>query len=396
MRKQMMPTYSPPADMIVSHGRGVYLYTEDGREFMDFVSGIAVNCFGHAHPALVEALETQAKKVWHTSNMFRIPEAERLAQQLVDHSFGDNVFFANSGAEAVEACVKAARKYHHESGQPQRQRIIAFESAFHGRTVMTVAVTGNKAHMQGFFNGDLDCDHVPFEDLDALQATVSDKTAAIILEPVQGEGGVRPFSASFVKAVRQLCDDHGILLIFDEVQCGIGRTGKLFAYETLGVEPDLMALAKGLGGGFPIGACIATEKVGQYMKFGSHGTTFGGNPLACAVGNKVLELVLAPDLLPHVNAAAKHFQSELDRLVQEFPAVFSGWSGKGLMLGLTCVPENTQLLTLARENGLLVAKSGGNKIRFLPALNVSIAEIGKAVAKLRLCCHAVLSQQQTR
>lgn len=389
MREQMMPTYSPPADMVVSHGRGVYLYTEDGREFMDFVSGIAVNCFGHANPELVATVEEQAKKIWHTSNMFRIPAAEQLAQLLVDNSFGDHVFFANSGAEAVEAAIKTARRYHHDNGQPERKRIIGFESAFHGRTVMTVAVTGNPAHMAGFFSGDLECDHVPFNDIDALKAAVTEKTAAIILEPVQGEGGVRPFSAEFVKAVRKLCDDTGTLLIFDEVQCGIGRTGKLFAYETLGVEPDLMSLAKGLGGGFPIGACVATAKAGGCMTFGTHGTTFGGNPLASAVGKKVIEMVLKPGLLDHVNQMAEHFQQGLQKLCDTYPTVFSSWSGKGLMLGLACVPENTKLLVLAREHGLLVAKSGGNKIRFLPALNVTQDEIEKALGILEACCQKV-------
>ena len=386
MREQMMPTYSPPNNMVVSHGRGVYLYTEDGREFLDFVSGIAVNCFGHAHPELVKTLEEQAAKCWHTSNMFRIPEAERLAQRLVDNSFGDHVFFANSGTEAIEACIKTARRYHHEKGQPERKRIVAFDSAFHGRSTLAVAVTGNAAHMKGFFNGDLDCDHVPFEDLDALKAIVSDKTAAIILEPIQGEGGVRPFSTEFVKAVRELCDSTGTLLIFDEVQCGIGRSGKLFTYETMGVTPDIMALAKGLGGGFPIGACIASHKVSQYMTFGSHGTTFGGNPLAAAVANKVLDLILAPGLLEHVNDMASYFQNHLDSLCNDFPKIFTGWSGKGLMLGIACIPENSILLGLARDNGLLVAKSGGNKIRFLPPLNVTRAEIDKAVAIMRSCC----------
>lgn len=389
MREQMMPTYAPPEHMEVSHGRGVYLTTTDGKEYMDFVSGIAVNCFGHANPELIEALETQAKRLWHTSNMFRIPEAEHLAQTLVDNSFGDYVFFANSGAEAVEACIKAARRYHHDNGQPQRKRIIGFESAFHGRTIMTVAVTGNPAHMKGFFNCNLDCDHVPFEDFDALKAKVNDKTAAIILEPVQGEGGVRPFSAEFVKKVRQLCDETGTVLIFDEVQCGIGRTGTLFAYEHLGVEPDLMSLAKGLGGGFPIGACIATKKVGGCMTFGTHGTTFGGNPLAAAVGSKVLEMILRPNALEHVNTVAGFFQRQLQILCDDYPQVFTDWSGKGLMLGLTCVPENTVLLAAARDNGLLVAKSGGNKIRFLPALNVTEEEIEKAIAILRKCCENI-------
>jgi len=389
MRQQMMPTYSPPENMVVSHGKGIYLYTQDGREYMDFVSGIAVNCFGHAHPELVAALEEQAGKLWHTSNMFRIPEAERLAQRLVDLSFGDHVFFANSGAEAVEAAVKAARRYHHDHGHTERKRIVAFESAFHGRTMMAIAVTGNKSHMEGFFTGDLECDHVPFEDLDALKAMVTDKTAAIILEPIQGEGGVRPFSMEFVKAVRKLCDDTGTLLIFDEVQCGIGRTGKMFAYENLGVEPDIMTLAKGLGGGFPIGACICRSKIGNSMKFGTHGTTFGGNPLATAVANKVLDLVLAPGLLDHVNNTALYFQRQLQQLCQDFPKIFTGWSGSGLMLGLACIPENTVILVAAREHGLLVAKSGGNKIRFLPPLNVTTAEIDKAIEKLRLCCQEI-------
>lgn len=390
MRSQMMPTYSPPENMEVSHGEGIYLYTADGQKYIDCVSGIAVNCFGHANPELVKVLKKQAERLWHVSNMFRVPEAEKLAQTLVDHSFGDHVFFANSGGEAVEAAVKAARRYHHCKGHPERKRIVAFESCFHGRTTMTVAVTGNKAHMEGFFNGDLDCDHVPFEDMNALKAVVSkEKTAAIILEPVQGEGGVRPFTNEFIKAVRELCDETGTLLIFDEVQCGVGRTGTLFAYEQTGVTPDLMSLAKGLGGGFPIGACIATQEVGQHMTFGTHGTTFGGNPMACAVGQKVLDMILAPGFLDGLKSVAAYFQGKLDDLCKDFPQVFSGWSGKGLMLGLACVPENTQLLTLARDHGLLVAKSGGNKIRFLPPLNMSTDEVDQVVATLRDCCAKV-------
>jgi len=382
MRDEMMPTYAPPENMVVTSGKGPFLYTEEGREYLDFVSGIAVNCFGHAHPELTAALHKQAQALWHTSNMFRIPQAERLATRLAQHSFGDRVFFANSGAEAVEAAIKTARRYHYECGEPDRQRIITFASAFHGRTIATVAAGKNEVHMKGFFRGDLDFDQVPFEDINALEAMISDQTAAVLLEPIQGEGGVRAFSDEFLKEVRDLCDAKGVLLIFDEVQCGIGRSGELFTYQTTGVEPDIMSLAKGLGGGFPIGACISTEEVGSKMIFGTHGTTFGGNPMACAVANKVLDLVLADNRLAQIRTIAAYFQDELRKLASSHPKVFGELSGKGLMLGLSCRGPNTDVLVAAREHGLLIAKSGGNKVRFLPPLNIEPEHVDRAITVL--------------
>ena len=392
MREEMMPTYAPPEHMVVTHGKGSYLFTAAGKKYLDFVSGIAVNAFGHANPELAQVLSDQASKLWHTSNMFRIPQAEALAKKITDNSFGERVFFANSGAEAVEAAIKTARYYHHSKGQPERKRIIGFESAFHGRTIATVAAARNKAHMTGFFNGDLDFDQVPFEDLQAIENTITTQTAAILLEPVQGEGGVRAFSNEFLKKLRTLCNDKGILLIFDEVQCGVGRTGKLFAYQTTDTTPDIMSLAKGLGGGFPIGACVTTAEVGDTMHFGTHGTTFGGNPLACAVGGKVIDMVLAPGQLEHIQSMTQVLWHELKTLGGEFPKIFGEVTGKGLMVGMVCIPENTQLLVAARDRGLLIAKSGGNKIRFLPPLNVSAPEIKEATTILKHCAQYLIQE----
>jgi len=381
MRAALMPTFAPATEMVVVRGKGPFLYTQTGQKYLDFVSGVAVNCFGHAHPGLTQVLHEQAQTLWHSSNMFRVPQAERLAKRLVKHSFGDRVFFANTGAEAIETAIKAARLYHFESNN-QRQRIITFSNAFHGRTLATIAAGQNPAHMQGFMRGDFGFDQIPFEDIHALQAAVSEHTCAILLEPIQGEGGVRVFSKQFLRAVRALCDATGVLLIFDEIQCGIGRSGKLFAYQTTGVAPDIMAIAKGLGGGFPISACITREPIGVKMGLGSHGSTFGGNPLACAVANKVLDLVLAEQLLTGVLRHGEYFQTQLSGLATAHPAIFGASSGKGLMIGLTCNIPNTDVINCARANGLLIGISGNNQVRLLPPLNIEKIHIDTAIAIL--------------
>jgi|TARA_B110000914_G_scaffold221968_1_gene234656 acetylornithine/N-succinyldiaminopimelate aminotransferase len=382
-RAALWPNYKPPAELVFTHGIGSELFSEDGTSYLDFLSGIAVTSFGHAHPHLVNALSEQATKLWHTSNVFRIPAAERLAQRLVESSFADGVYFANSGTEAVEAGLKSIRAYQAVNKHPERYRIIGFEASFHGRTMASLAAAGNPAHMKNFVHGDYGFDQAQWDDIESVKSCIDENTAGIIIEPVQGEGGIRPASKEFLKALRELCDDHGLLLMFDEVQCGIGRSGKLFAHENYSLEPDVMAIAKGLGGGFPVGACLASEAVSSTMQLGSHGSTFGGNQLAMAVADAVLDLVLEPSLLKDVNNKAKFLVTELEALTKKYPQSISSVHGLGLMLGLKCVGENTKLLLKLREHGLLVGKSGDNMIRLLPPLNVSQIELERALDIIR-------------
>ena len=356
-RKALWPNYSPPAELVFTHGVGSELFSESGEAYLDFLSGIAVTSFGHSHPHLNEALKQQADKVWHVSNLFRIPEAEVLATRLVQESFADNVFFANSGAEAVEAGLKAIRGYHAARGDNKRTRIIGFSDSFHGRTMATVAAAGNKSHMQNFVPGDQGFDHVEGGNLEALKNVISDSTAGIILEPVQGEGGIRPVTQKFLASIRELCDEHGVLLMFDEVQCGIGRTGHLFAHQHYGINPDVMALAKGLGGGFPIGACLTTEEVGSSMVVGTHGSTFGGNPLATAVGNAVMDLLLEDGTLENVIEKGKYLSGELERLKIEHNDLLDSVHGLGLMIGVKCKMPCADLALSLRDNYLLVGQS---------------------------------------
>ena len=381
-RAALWPNYSPPLDLVFSHGSGSELFTEEGVAYLDFLSGIAVTSFGHAHPHLVAALTEQTNKLWHLSNVFRIPAAEELARRLVANSFADSLFFANSGTEAVEAGLKAMRGYHAAQGNTQRTRIIGFNDSFHGRSMAALAAAGNQAHMQNFIPGDYGFDHAPWEDLAALEAAISPETAGIILEPVQGEGGIRPINKDFLLAVRRLCDEQGLLLMFDEVQCGVGRSGHLFAHEYFDVFPDVMALAKGLGGGFPIGVCLATKAVADPMIVGTHGSTFGGNPLAATVGNAVLDLLLEKNLLDEVKAKGQYLQQALEGLVAKHPEKIISVHGLGLMLGLKCVVPCADLLVALRENQLLVGKSGSNMIRLLPPLNISREHIEKAISIL--------------
>lgn len=374
----LMATYSPP-DILFDHGKGAYLFTNDGDKYLDFISGIAVTGFGHSHPYLVKTLQDQAAKYWHTSNMFRVQAGEILAERLVKHSFADRVFFGNSGAEAVEAGLKMMRRYHFDRGDEKRNRIIGMHNSFHGRTLATIAAAGNPAHTKGFFEGDLGFDHVAFGDIEALKNAITDQTAGVILEPVQGEGGVLPAPDSYLKAVRKLCDQHGILLMVDEIQCGMGRTGKLFAHEWAGIKPDILASAKGLGGGFPVGACLATEKASACMVVGTHGSTFGGNPLAMAVGNAVLDLMLEDGFLASVIKHSETLWSGLEDIQKLYPEKVTAVQGKGLMLGLKCTIPNAELIGKLRENHLLAGRAGTDILRLLPPLNLTDVHIDEAL-----------------
>jgi len=382
-RGALWPNYSPPKDIVFTHGIGSELFDENNQPYLDFLSGIAVTTFGHAHPHLVAALEQQSHKLWHLSNVFRVPEGEKLATRLAANSFANNVFFANSGTEAVEAGIKAIRGYQASIGQKQRTRVIGFTESFHGRTLGALAVAGNASHMQGFIPSDYGFDHVAWGDMEALNGAITDETAGIVLETIQGEGGIRPVTEQLLKQIRALCDEKGLVLMFDEVQCGVGRTGKLFAYEHFGVNPDVMALAKGLGGGFPVGACLTTAKVGNAMVVGSHGSTFGGGPMAMAVGNAVLDLLLEPGQLDEIARKGELLQSELRKLTEEFPALIESVHGIGLMIGLKCVIPNTDLLTKLRDHHMVVGKSGSNMIRLLPPVNISDEHILKGVSILK-------------
>ena len=387
----LMPTYAR-AELAFDRGEGAYLYTAEGERYLDFMAGIAVCALGHAHPHLVAALQGQAAKLWHTSNVFRIPGGEKLADRLVANSFAERVFFCNSGAEALEACIKLTRKYHDDSGHPDRWRIITCNGAFHGRTLTTISAAGNPAHLQGFAPEVPGFDHVAFNNLNELRNAITDETAAILVEPVQGEGGVRAGNLEYLQGLRQVCDEYGLLLIFDEVQCGMGRSGKLFAHEWAGVTPDVMALAKGLGGGFPIGACLATEAASIGMTPGAHGTTFGGNPLAMACGNAVLDVMLEEGFLEGVDATARKLWDELEALVARHPSVLEGVRGAGLMLGLKCKAENRLLMARLREQKMLVVGASDNVLRLLPPLIIGEAEIGEAIGKLDAACAAVAAE----
>jgi acetylornithine/N-succinyldiaminopimelate aminotransferase len=380
-----MPTY-PRVDLAFERGEGAWLIATDGERYLDFTSGVAVNALGHSHPKIVEAVAEQAKKLIHVSNLYRIPEGERLAERLCEASFADTVFFANSGAEALECTIKMARKYHSANGAPERYRIVTFEGAFHGRTLATLAAGGQKKHLDGFGPVMDGFDQVPFADLDAVKRAIGPSTAAILIEPVQGEGGVRVVPLSFLRALRKLCDDRGLLLMFDEVQTGIGRTGDLWAYERTGVVPDIMALAKALGGGFPIGACLATAEAAKGMTAGSHGSTFGGNPLAMAAGNTVLDVVLAPGFLDRVRRNALLLKQRLAELKDRHAAVISEVRGEGLLIGLRAVISNGELVDALRAEKLLTVAAGDNVVRLLPPLIVSPAEIADAVERIDRAC----------
>jgi acetylornithine/N-succinyldiaminopimelate aminotransferase len=377
----LLPVYAR-ADLAFERGEGAYLIGTDGRRYLDFASGIAVTALGHAHPHLVAALKSQAEKLWHVSNLFRIPDGEKLADRLAQASFADRVFFTNSGAEALECGIKMCRKWQDDFGDPKRYRIIATEGAFHGRTMATIAAGGQEKHLKGFAPTVEGFDHVAYGNLNELRAAIGPETAAVLVEPVQGEGGMRAASVEYLKGLRQVCDEYGLLLFFDEVQCGMGRTGRLFAHEWAGVTPDIVATAKGIGGGFPVGACLATEKVAAAMTPGSHGSTFGGNPLAMAVGNAVLDVLLADGFLAHVEAMGALLQKRLAAVIAKYPKLFEELRGKGLMLGLKCRVPNADLQNRLREAGLLTVGAGDNVLRFLPPLIVEERQIDEALAIL--------------
>ncbi|GEL40688.1 acetylornithine aminotransferase [Methylorubrum extorquens] len=381
MTSALLPTYAR-APIAFERGEGAWLVAEDGDRYLDFGAGIAVNALGHAHPHLVEALTTQAQKLWHTSNLFQIPEGERLGQRLVDATFADVAFFANSGAEANEAAIKMARKYHAAGGHPERYRIITFEGAFHGRTLATIAAGGQQKYIEGFGPKVEGFDQVPVGDFDALEAVIGPETAALMIEPIQGEGGLRVIPGETLRRLRALCEAHGLLLIMDEVQTGVGRTGKFFAHEWSGVTPDIMSAAKGIGGGFPLGVCLATAEAARGMTAGTHGTTFGGNPLAMAVGNAVLDVVLGDGFLAHVERMDLLLTQKLAGLIDRHPHIFAELRGQGLMRGLKLNLPNTAFTAAARARHLLVIPAGDNVVRLLPPLIVGETEVDEAVARL--------------
>jgi len=381
MISPVLPTYNR-ADLAFVSGEGSWLLAENGRRYLDLGAGIAVNALGHAHPALVETLTEQAKKLWHVSNLYRIPEQERLAAMLVEKTFADTVFFTNSGTEAAELAIKMARKYWSAKGDPERIQIIAFEGAFHGRSTGAIAAAGSEKLTKGFGPLMPGFTQLAWGDHDALRAAVTDRTAAVIIEPIQGEGGIRTLPDACLKGLRDLCDETGALLIFDEVQCGMGRTGKLFAHEWAGVTPDIMMVAKGIGGGFPLGAVLATETAAAGMVAGTHGSTYGGNPLGCALGAKVVEIVSEDAFLDAVRAKGAQFRQGLEGLVASHPAVFEAVRGEGLILGLKCVKPNTDVVKAAYAQDLLTVPAADNVIRLLPALNIPEADIDEALARL--------------
>ncbi|MCJ2032461.1 aspartate aminotransferase family protein [Methylobacterium sp. J-043] len=381
MTSALLPTYAR-APIAFERGEGAWLVAEDGDRYLDFGAGIAVNALGHAHPHLVEALTAQAQKLWHTSNLFQIPQGERLGRRLVDATFADVAFFANSGAEANEAAIKMARKYHAAGGHPERYRIVTFEGAFHGRTLATIAAGGQQKYIEGFGPKVEGFDQVPVGDFAALEAVIGPETAALMIEPIQGEGGLRVIASETLRRLRALCEAHGLLLIMDEVQTGVGRTGKFFAHEWSGVTPDIMSAAKGIGGGFPLGVCLATAEAARGMTAGTHGTTFGGNPLAMAVGNAVLDVVLGEGFLAHVERIDLLLTQKLAGLIDRHPHVFAELRGQGLMRGLKLNLPNTEFTAAARARHLLVIPAGDNVVRLLPPLIVGETEVDEAVARL--------------
>jgi acetylornithine/N-succinyldiaminopimelate aminotransferase len=386
----LLPVFAR-ADLAFERGEGVWLFATNGERYLDFTSGVAVNALGHAHPYLVAALQEQATKLWHMSNLFKSPDGERLAARLCEQSFADFVFFANSGAEAMECAIKVTRRHHAAKGHPERYRIITFEGAFHGRTLATLAATGSAKYLEGFGPPLDGFDQVPHGDLDAVKKALGPHTAGILIEPIQGEGGVRSAPPAFFRALRELCDENGLLLVFDEVQTGMGRAGDLFAHRRLGVTPDVMALAKALGGGFPIGACLATADAAAGMTPGSHGSTFGGNPLAVAAANAVLDVMLEPGFFEHVQQMSLLLKQKLAAVVDRHPQVLSDIRGEGLLIGVKAVVPSGDLVAALREQHLLTVGAGENVVRFLPPLIVTADEIEDSVNRLERACAALVS-----
>jgi acetylornithine/N-succinyldiaminopimelate aminotransferase len=390
-----MPTFAR-VHLAFERGEGVWLVATDGERYLDFTSGVAVNALGHAHPHLVAALTEQAAKLWHVSNLYEIPEAERVAARLCEASFADVVFFCNSGAEAVECAIKTARKYQAVNGNPERYRIITYEGAFHGRTLATLAAGGQKKYLEGFGPVVEGFDQVPFADLEATKKAIGSETAAIMIEPLMGEGGLRVMAPSFLRALRELCDQHGLLLVFDEVQTGMGRTGELFAYQRAGVAPDIMALAKALGGGFPVGACLATREAAKGMTAGTHGSTFGGNPLAMSAANATLDVMLAPGFFEHVQRISILFRQRLAELKDRYPSVIAEVRGEGLLIGVRAVVPAAELVDATRAEKMITLGAGDNVVRLLPPLIISEAELAEGVTRLeRACARIARAHAQT-
>ncbi len=385
MISSLMPTYAK-IDVTFERGEGAYLFDKDGRRYLDFTSGIAVNALGHCHPHLVAALQEQIGKLWHTSNLYHIPAQQKLADRLVEASFADSVFFANTGAEAIECGIKMIRKYHDDNGNPERYRVITCVNAFHGRTLATIAAGGQEKHLTGFAPAVEGFDQVSFGNLNEMRAAITAETAAILIEPVQGEGGIHVANAEYLRGLRDIADEFGLLLFFDEVQCGMGRTGKLFAHEWSGVTPDVMALAKGLGGGFPVGACLAVEKVAEALVAGSHGTTFGGNPLAMTAANAVLDVMLAPGFLKNVDEIAEKLWKSLRQVTSDHPTIIRDVRGAGLMIGLVCEIENATLRASLHDLGMLTVPAADNVIRLLPPLTIEQTQVDEAAEILSQAC----------
>ncbi|MBV9347068.1 MAG: aspartate aminotransferase family protein [Pseudolabrys sp.] len=384
----LLPTYAR-VDLAFERGEGAWLTSTTGEKYLDFTCGVAVNALGHAHPHLVQALTEQAHKLWHVSNLYKIPEGERLADRLCEATFADTVFFQNSGAEAMECAIKMARKYQSAVGKPERFRIITFDGAFHGRTMAALAATGNKKYLDGFGPPVEGFDQVAFGDLDAVKKAIGPQTAAILIEPVQGEGGVRPAPTQFLRALRQLCDQHGLLLIFDEVQTGFGRTGDLFAYQHTGVTPDIMPIAKALGGGFPVGACLATAEASKGMTAGTHGSTFGGNPLAMAVGNAVLDVMLKPGFLDHVRKISTLLRQRLAEIKDRYSDIVADVRGEGLLIGLKAAVPSSELVDALRAEKMITVAAGDNVVRLLPPLIINEHDALEAVKMIERACVAL-------
>ncbi|GAB5437518.1 acetylornithine transaminase [Falsiruegeria mediterranea] len=391
MIPSVLPTYNRAPLQFVK-GEGAWLIEADGRRFLDLGAGIAVNALGHAHPALVQALTDQAQALWHVSNLYEIPQQQALADKLVEHTFADTVFFTNSGTESCELAVKMARKYFYDKDQPEKVEIITFDGSFHGRSSAGIAAAGSEKMTKGFgplLGGFV---HLTFGDLDGVTNAITENTAAIMIEPVQGEGGIRPVPDAELKALRQICDDNGLLLILDEVQCGVGRTGKLFAHEWAGITPDIMMVAKGIGGGFPLGAVLATEEAASGMVAGTHGSTYGGNPLGCAVGCAVIDHVANPDFLAEVNRKSGLLRQKLEGLIADHPEVFEEVRGSGMMLGIKCKATNIDVVNAGYDNQVVTVPAADNVIRLLPPLTLTEDDIAEATNRLDAAAKQVESQ----
>lgn len=393
-KSHVMPTYNR-SPLAFERGEGAWLFTENGEAYLDFASGIAVNALGHSHPDLIEVLVNQANRLWHTSNLYTIPGQESLSDKLCALSFADKVFFCNSGAEAMEGAIKTARKHFAAKGEPDRYEILTFSGAFHGRTMVTLAAAGNQAYLEGFGPAPEGFTQLQGFDLDQVEQAIGPQTAGVLIEPVQGEGGIMPVPTEFLRGLRALCDKHEILLIVDEVQCGVGRTGRLFAYEWADVVPDIMAIAKGIGGGFPLGAFLATDKAASGMVPGTHGSTYGGNPLAVAVGAKVLDIVSDQTFLSEVERLGLLMKQKLAALKDKFPNIIAEIRGEGLMLGIKTIPVNGDMVNALREANLLTVGAGDNVVRLIPPLNITDADVAAAMTSLETACTVLQAAKDT-